>query len=87
MFSLKKMNKMKLICEKKYQNIKFYFFIFTGAIKLNYLVCPVIPVQVYSREELEMIAELCKKYNTIAVMDEVYEWMTYTGEKHVRMGE
>ena len=34
-----------------------------------------------------MIADLCKKYNSIAIMDEVYEWMTYTGQEHCRMGE
>uniref|UniRef100_A0A6A7FRC2 Kynurenine--oxoglutarate transaminase 3-like n=2 Tax=Hirondellea gigas TaxID=1518452 RepID=A0A6A7FRC2_9CRUS len=41
--------------------------------------------KVFSRAELEMIAELCKKHDTIAIMDEVYEWMTYSGETHVRM--
>lgn len=42
--------------------------------------------QVFSREELEMIGNLCKKYNTIAVMDEVYEWIVYNGSQHIRMG-
>ncbi|XP_042243502.1 kynurenine aminotransferase-like isoform X1 [Homarus americanus] len=41
--------------------------------------------KVYKREELMMIADLCKKHNSIAIMDEVYEWMTYTGQEHVRM--
>ena len=46
-----------------------------------------IAFQIYSRSELEMIADLCKKHNTIAIMDEVYEWMTYADEKHIRMGQ
>ncbi|KAK7067172.1 Kynurenine--oxoglutarate transaminase 3 [Halocaridina rubra] len=41
--------------------------------------------KVFKVEELMMIADLCKKHNVIAIMDEVYEWMTYTGYKHVRM--
>ncbi|KAG0720463.1 Kynurenine--oxoglutarate transaminase 3 [Chionoecetes opilio] len=42
---------------------------------------------VYKKEELMMIADLCKKYNSVAIMDEVYEWMTYSGQEHVRMGD
>ncbi|XP_076040063.1 kynurenine aminotransferase [Oratosquilla oratoria] len=41
--------------------------------------------KVYSLEELTMIADLCKKHNVIAIMDEVYEWMTYDNAKHIRM--
>lgn len=41
--------------------------------------------KVFKEEELTMIANLCKKHNAIAIMDEVYEWMTYTGQKHIRM--
>ncbi|XP_063597511.1 kynurenine aminotransferase-like [Penaeus indicus] len=41
--------------------------------------------KIFSQNELEMIANLCKKYNSVAIMDEVYEWMTYTGTEHVRM--
>nr|XP_045585354.1 kynurenine aminotransferase-like isoform X2 [Procambarus clarkii] len=41
--------------------------------------------KVYSHEELTMIADLCKKHNSIAIMDEVYEWITYSGCKHIRM--
>jgi aspartate/methionine/tyrosine aminotransferase len=32
-----------------------------------------------------MIANLCKKYDCIAVMDEVYEWIFYKGNEHFRM--
>ncbi|XP_064457237.1 kynurenine aminotransferase-like isoform X2 [Ornithodoros turicata] len=41
--------------------------------------------KVFSREELEVIGSLCKKYDVICVMDEVYEWIVYRGCKHVRM--
>jgi len=41
--------------------------------------------KVYSRAELEQIAALCKKHDVICIMDEVYEWMTYDDNKHVRM--
>jgi len=38
-------------------------------------------------EELQLIADLCKKYNVICISDEVYEWLVYGGEHHIRMGE
>lgn len=33
-----------------------------------------------------MIADLCKKHDVIAVMDEVYEWIVFKGNEHLRMG-
>lgn len=44
-------------------------------------------LQVYSKEELEMIADLCKKHDVICVADEVYEWMIYDDNKHIKIGE
>ncbi|CAG0898236.1 unnamed protein product [Cyprideis torosa] len=41
--------------------------------------------KVFTREELTMIADLCKKWNCLAIMDEVYEHMVYPGHEHVRM--
>ena len=38
-------------------------------------------------EELQSIAELCKKYNAICISDEVYEWLVYNGVKHIRIGK
>ena len=43
--------------------------------------------KVFTREELEMIADLCKKHNTLCISDEVYEYMIYSGHKHIRMGK
>lgn len=37
------------------------------------------------REELTKIAALCQKYNVICVSDEVYEWMIYDNNEHVRI--
>lgn len=41
--------------------------------------------KVFSKDELTVIADLCKKYDVVAVMDEVYEWLMYGGKKHFRM--
>ncbi|GBN24969.1 Kynurenine--oxoglutarate transaminase 3 [Araneus ventricosus] len=41
--------------------------------------------KVFTKEELLMIADLCKKHDVIAVMDEVYEWIVYKGHEHIRM--
>ena len=43
--------------------------------------------QVYAQSELEMIADLCKKYDVVCIADEVYEWMTYPGNEHIKIGE
>ena len=39
--------------------------------------------KVFSREELEMIAALCRKWDAIAISDEIYEHMIYDGRPHV----
>lgn len=38
---------------------------------------------VFTHEELSLIAELCQRYDVIAVTDEVYEYLTYDSEPHV----
>ena len=40
--------------------------------------------KVYSREELEQIAQLCVEHNAIAITDEIYEHLVYRG-RHVSM--
>ncbi|KTG46831.1 hypothetical protein cypCar_00001303 [Cyprinus carpio] len=42
-------------------------------------------VKVYQQEELHMIADLCIKHDVICISDEVYEWLTYDGTKHVKI--
>ena len=48
--------------------------------------CLFVLMQVLSKEELEMIADLCKKWNVLCVSDEVYEWLVYPGSEHIRIG-
>jgi aspartate/methionine/tyrosine aminotransferase len=42
--------------------------------------------KVYTRAELTLIAELCQKWNVVAVTDEIYEYLVYEGE-HVRLAD
>src|SRR4249920_3836386 len=39
--------------------------------------------KVFSREELEMIATLCRKWDAIAISDEIYEHIIYDGLQHI----
>jgi aspartate/methionine/tyrosine aminotransferase len=39
--------------------------------------------KVFSREELEMIATLCRKWDAIAISDEIYEHIIYDGHTHI----
>jgi aminotransferase len=40
---------------------------------------------VFSREELEAIAALCRRWDVIAVTDEIYEHIVYDGRPHVAL--
>src|SRR5438105_6761361 len=39
--------------------------------------------RVFTREEISLIAELCQKYDAIAITDEIYEHIRYAGGHHV----
>lgn len=39
--------------------------------------------KVFTRAELELIADLCQEYNTIAVTDEVYDRLVFDGATHI----
>lgn len=55
----------------------------TKAIILN---TPSNPLgKVFSVDELNTIADLCKKWNVLCISDEVYEWMVYLPNKHIRI--
>ncbi|XP_069334278.1 kynurenine--oxoglutarate transaminase 3 isoform X1 [Eulemur rufifrons] len=41
--------------------------------------------KVYTKEELQVIADLCIKYDTLCISDEVYEWLVYSGNKHFKI--
>ena len=54
------------------------------AVILNY---PANPTGItYSREQLEALAAVLRKYEVFVVCDEVYSELTYTGENHVSLG-
>jgi aspartate/methionine/tyrosine aminotransferase len=40
---------------------------------------------VFSREQLTVIADLCKEFDAIAITDEIYEHILYDGAEHVAM--
>jgi len=39
--------------------------------------------KVFSRPELELIADLCRHHDVVAVTDEVYEHLLYDGRQHL----
>ncbi len=41
--------------------------------------------KVFERAELEQIRDLCVRWNTFAITDEIYEHMLYDGAKHISM--
>jgi N-succinyldiaminopimelate aminotransferase len=40
---------------------------------------------VFTREELETIAAVCREHDLVAVTDEVYEYLTYDGAEHITL--
>ncbi len=41
--------------------------------------------KVFTREELEQVAALCRRWDVVAVTDEIYEHITYDGATHVSL--
>jgi aspartate/methionine/tyrosine aminotransferase len=39
--------------------------------------------KVFTRQELEAVAELCQEFNTIAISDEIYEYINFTDRPHI----
>ncbi|XP_056678750.1 kynurenine--oxoglutarate transaminase 1 isoform X2 [Monodelphis domestica] len=39
--------------------------------------------KVFSRAELEIVANLCRKHDVLCISDEVYQWLVYDGKKHI----
>ncbi|XP_067229019.1 kynurenine--oxoglutarate transaminase 3 isoform X2 [Chanodichthys erythropterus] len=55
----------------------------TKAILIN---TPNNPIgKIFSRSELQGIADLCIKHDTLCFSDEVYEWLIYKGHEHVKI--
>lgn len=42
--------------------------------------------KVFTRRELEFIAQLCQEFDAFALTDEIYEYIIYNGEPHVSIG-
>ena len=61
---------------------------FNEKTKMIILNTPNNPIgKVYKMDELQLIAELCKKWNVLCVSDEVYEWLVYQPNEHIRIGK
>ncbi|XP_076347475.1 kynurenine aminotransferase-like isoform X2 [Tachypleus tridentatus] len=59
---------------------------FTEKTKVIIVNTPHNPLgKVFTRSELQLISELCKKHNVICLMDEVYEHIVFSGSEHIRM--
>ncbi|XP_067892821.1 kynurenine--oxoglutarate transaminase 3 [Heterodontus francisci] len=41
--------------------------------------------KIFKLEELKVIADLCIKYDVLCISDEVYEWLVYSGHKHIKI--
>lgn len=59
---------------------------FTKKTKLIYVNTPHNPTgTVFLKEELEFIAELCQEFDVLAITDEVYEHIVFSGTEHIRL--
>ena len=60
---------------------------FTSKTKAIVLNTPSNPLgKVFNEQELNKIADLCKKHNVICIFDEVYQKNIYNG-KHINIGK
>lgn len=41
--------------------------------------------KIYKRDEIEMIADLCKEHNVLCISDDVYEHMVFDGNEMIRI--
>jgi len=39
--------------------------------------------KVFSQEELELLGDICERYNMFVISDEIYEYFVYDGKKHI----
>jgi aspartate/methionine/tyrosine aminotransferase len=60
---------------------------FTARTKAIVINTPHNPTgKVFSRGELQLIAELCQRHDTLAVTDEIYEHIIFDGASHLSIG-
>jgi hypothetical protein len=50
-------------------------------------LCSLWVPQVFSKEELKVVAELCQQHDVLCITDEVYQWLVYDGNQHISIGE
>lgn len=59
---------------------------FNEKTKMIIVNSPTNPIgKVFKQDELEKIAALCCKWNVLCLSDEVYEWLVFDGNKHIRI--
>ncbi|KAF9795579.1 hypothetical protein SFRURICE_004951 [Spodoptera frugiperda] len=60
--------------------------LFNERTKMIILNTPHNPIgKVFTKQELQLISDLCKKHNVLCLSDEVYEWMAYEPAQHIRI--
>ncbi|GAB1286180.1 Kynurenine--oxoglutarate transaminase 1 [Apodemus speciosus] len=60
---------------------------FTPHTKILVLNTPNNPLgKVFSKTELELVADLCQKHDVLCISDEVYQWLVYDGHQHISIG-
>ncbi|KAJ8936107.1 hypothetical protein NQ318_022929 [Aromia moschata] len=60
--------------------------LFNSKTKMIILNTPNNPLgKVFTEKELTQISDLCKKWNVLCISDEVYEWIVYKPNKHIRI--
>lgn len=69
-----------ILNEKELENL------FNEKTKLIIINTPHNPLgKVFNRNELQKIADLCHKWNVLCVSDEVYEWLVFDDNEHIRI--
>ncbi|CAL8392695.1 unnamed protein product [Boreogadus saida] len=59
---------------------------FTSRTKAIIINTPNNPTgKIFTRGELQMISDLCIEHDALCFSDEVYEWLTYQGHRHVKI--
>ncbi|CAB1323786.1 unnamed protein product [Coregonus sp. 'balchen'] len=59
---------------------------FTSKTKAIIINTPNNPIgKIFTKDELQTIADLCIKHDTLCISDEVYEWLIYKGHQHIKI--
>ena len=44
-------------------------------------------LQVFTLDEMTLIADLCKKHDVMVISDDVYEWLVYPQNEMIKMSK